>query len=285
MRTPHYVIVIFFFSLILTACSTQQAPKTHGAIVFGDSSLIVTERDPQYLSNNVPDFVPQTAPPVTDTAHAAAPVQKDTPVTAKPPVQQPVVAATVKPANGNGLQAPFKPLGVFIEGIEAKPARNVNWDRATGASFTWSKGELNNKPISVSGAKANKVMQRYQTVVTLQLPSGKTVKLPGFPAYTAQWQTLKRSNNQFITAGLADKQLRYESRFSPAALKNAIQKLARSNRMSRKEEEQLLRSVRNVRSANQAPLDVALQSVVWKISADDVKGRDIEREIRVDINL
>ncbi|MBL7713357.1 MAG: hypothetical protein JNL13_12860, partial [Chitinophagaceae bacterium] len=269
------------FSFI-TACNTASAPKNRGPIVFGDSSLIVTEQDSQYLSNHVPDFVPQTAAPAADTVKAAAQAQVDTPKTAKVPEQQPVVAERVK--TGNGLQAPFKALDVFIAGIDAKPARNVNWDRATGASFTWNKGELNNKPINVSGATANKVTQRYQTIVTLQLPSGKSVKLPGFPVYTATWQTLKRSNNQFVTAGLADKQLRYESRFSPAALRNAVQKLARSNRMSRKEEEQLLRSVKNVRSADQAPLDIALQSVVWRVNATDAKGKDLEREVRVDIN-
>lgn len=282
MRTPYYVIVIFFFSLI-TACNTESTPKTHGPIVFGDSSLIVTEHDPKYLGNNTPDFVPQAAPLTADTVKTETPRQIDTPKVTKVPEPQP--ATVPAPArSGNGLQAPFKPLAIFIEGVEAKPARNVNWDRATGASFTWSKGELNNKPISVSGATANKVMQRYQTVISLQLPSGKTVKLPGFPVYTAQWQTLKRSNSQFLTAGLADRQLRYESRFSPAALRNAVQKLARSSRMNRKEEEQLLRSVKNVRSADQAPLDIVLQSVVWKISADDAKGREIEREVRVDIN-
>lgn len=281
MRAPYYIIIIFLFSYN-TACNTRSAPKTRGPIVFGDSSLIVTEYNSQYLSNNVPDFVPQAAKPVADTLATAAPQRTDTPKTVKVPEQQPVVAETAR--TGNGLQAPFKSLAISIEGIDAKPARNVNWDRATGASFTWNKGELNNKPISVSGATANKVTQRYQTVITLQLPSGKAVKLPGFPVYTAAWQTLKRSNNQFITAGLAEKQLRYESRFSPAALRNAVQKLARSNRMSRKEEEQLLRSVKNVRSAGQAPLDIALQSVVWKVSATDTKGKDLEREVRVDIS-
>jgi hypothetical protein len=278
MRTP-YTVVLFFFTLIIASCTTQSTPKIHGAIVFGDSALIVTEHDAQYLNNNVPDFVPQQVESIADTVSIAIPVKTDT-----PRAQDIPIATPVKTSNTKGLQAPFKSLDVFIEGLDAKPARSINWDRASGASFTLNKGELNNKSITVTGATANKVTQRYQTVVTLQTPSGETLKLPGFPVYTAEWQPLKRSNNTFTTAGLADKQLRYEGRFSPNALKNAVQKLVRSNRMSRKEEEQLLRSVRNVRSANQAPLDIVLQSVVWKISATDAKNKGMEREIRVDIN-
>jgi hypothetical protein len=96
---------------------------------------------------------------------------------------------------------------------------------------------------------------------------------------------LQAKNGQFNIKGLGKKELRYDKKFTANALKNAVQKLARSTKMSKKEEQKLLTAIRTVRSANQAPCSIALQSVVWKISGKDAKGKSLDKEVRIDINL
>lgn len=267
------------FMMTIFGCGSDTAPKNRRAIVFGDSSMIVTETDPRYLSNNVEDIVLQKQELKTETP---AVVATDT---IKPPVSE-VKKEEVekKVVQTNGLNAPFKALNIFIANIEGRTAKNINWDKDKGASFTLENGELNGKTLTVKGAVITKVMQRSQTVVLLKAENGKSFKL-SLPSSNSEWQTLKGSSGVYTISGLAKGQLKYSGKFSPSALRNAAQKLARHNRMSRKEEQRLLNTIRSVRNPNQAPCSIALQSVVWKISGKDDSGKSIERELRIDINL
>ena len=274
---------LLFSSLVLglSSCDSGTAPEKRGAIVFGDSSLIVTENDPQFLSDNVTDFVPQKFVE-KDTLVAVAPPKKDSvPAVVKPQV---VAAESPKAKNGKGLEVPFKALNIFIPNIQARLGKNIDWNNAKGASYTLDEGELNNNALMIKDATVTKIMQRYQTVVLLKSAEGKFEKLSSLPVSTSEWQTVNGSNGKFSISGLGNAQLKYNNKLSPNALRNAGQKMARANRMNKKEEEQLLKSLRNVRTPNQAPLSIALQSIVWKISAKDANGKAIERELRIDIN-
>lgn len=279
-----YSALIFSLSVLAISCTSSTAPKNRGAIVFGDSATIVTEKDPQFLSNNVDDILPQRTQPVADTLkHEPAALAKPDTQIVKVETPKAPVAEPVKLVNGKGLEAPFKSLNIFIANVPAKPGKNVNWETAKSASLTIEDVDLNNKSITVTGAVVEKVMQRTQTVVMLKSADGKLYKL-ALPSSSGNWQSLKGNNGKYPLAGAGNNQLKYTNNFSENDMRKAVQKLARINRMNKKEEEQLLKSVRNVRTANQAPLSVALQSVVWKISAKDPKGKSMERELRVDIN-
>lgn len=265
------------FLITVIGCGTNPTPKNRAAIVFGDSSTIVTETDPRYLNNNVQDIVIEEQVQKTDSPAVIAKAD-----TVKTEVRKEEVET---PKNSKGLSAPFKDCNIFIADVQARSGRNINWDKDKGASFTLEEGELNGKVLTIKGMTISKVMQRNQTVVMLKTPAGKSFKLPSLASSTSEWQSLKGKNGQYTIAGLGNGQLKYNARFTPKTLRNATQKLARNSRMSRKEEQKLLNSIRNVRTPNQSPCSIGLQSVIWKISGKDAGGKLIERELRVDLNL
>jgi len=55
--------------------------------------------------------------------------------------------------------------------------------------------------------------------------------------------------------------------------------------MSKKKEQEWLRTVRNVRAANQKPLVIMLRSIMWKIDGKDADGKPISRQIRIDMPI
>lgn len=282
MKSTIYSVLSLGFLVLLNSCGSGSAPKNRGPIVFGDSATIVTETDPRYLSNNVEDIVAVQHEVIADTPKASESLKKDSVEVVVPPVARKEELKDLD--KKNGLSAPFKGLSVFIANVEAREGKSVNWDKAKGASFTLQQGELNGKTLVIEGAGISKVMQRSQTVVMLKAENGKLFKL-SLPSSNSEWKALRGSSGKYTISGIGKGQLKYNGKFSPNALKNATQKLARNNRISKKDEQKLLNTIRNVRNPNQSPCSIALQSVVWKISGKDASGKSIERELRIDINL
>lgn len=282
MKSVLYSVFSCSLLLLQFSCGSSTKGPNRGAIVFGDSSTIVTETDPRYLSNNVTDIVPQKQTLPEDSTTKDAPIERDT---VKPIVAQPKTPEAVKPVAADGLIAPFEAFEIYINGLEARAGKKVNWQKEKGASFTLENGSINGKVIAAKVGTITKVMQRTQTVVMFKASNGRQFRLTALPSDQSSWQSLKANNGKYTIASVNSSDLKYAKKLTPNALKNAIQKWARSNRMSRKEEQKLLQSVRNIRSANQAPCSIALQSVIWKISGKDANGKVVERELRVDINL
>jgi hypothetical protein len=276
------LVVSIFMLCLIWGCGNSSAPKNRGAIVFGDSSTIVTEKDPRFLSNNVEDFVPQKAVETIDTTASETPKAIETP---KANTTKTEIKEEPKPNSANGLNAPFQSLQVFMEGVNAGPGKKIDWSKDKAASFIVNDGEFNAQKMVVKGAEVNKIMQRVQTIVLIKRTNGRVYKLAALPSSTSAWQTLKGSKGNYSITGLAKGQLKYNNKLSANAIRNAVQKWARSSRLSKKETQQLLLSMRNVRSPQQAPCSIGLQSAVWKISAKDASGKPIEREIRVDFNF
>lgn len=276
MRIFSTLFIIAVLSL-LQACQSSESAHRRGAIVLGDPTTIVTETNPAYLSDNVADFeLPKEQVQEEKPAVVEDPVPTETPVVAEPKAE----VAAEAPQTKGGLDVPFVGMPISISNMQARMGRQVDWHKAHGASYTTNESNFNGKTLSIKAAHILKVMQRYQTIVLVQTSNGKSYKL-NLPTSTSDWQTLKGNNGNYAVSGLAKNQLKYGQSISPAVLKKAIQQLARVQRLNHKEEDQLMRSIRNV---HQVPCVVALQSVVWKISAKDVSGKPLERELRMDVN-
>jgi hypothetical protein len=101
---------------------------------------------------------------------------------------------------------------------------------------------------------------------------------------TTGWKQVKGGSNSFPVTGLDARNLEYYDA-DASDIRNAVQRVAKRRRMNHKKAQALLNSVRNVRSANQKPLTVALRSVMWKIDGKDAQGRTYSKQIRIDIPL
>ena len=246
MKSVLYSVFSIAFLILQTSCGNSSKPQNRGAIVFGDSSTIVTENDPKFLSNNVTDIVPQKQTLAVDSIQKAEPIEMDT---AKHVAAQPKATEVAKPVAVEGLSAPFDGFEIYINGLEARAGKKVNWQKDKGASFSLESGSINGKVLASKVGTITKVMQRTQTVVMFKANNGKQFRLSALPSDQSNWQSLKASNGKYTIAGANSNDLKYTKKFTPNALRNAIQKWARNNRLSRKEEQKLLNSIRSVRSA------------------------------------
>lgn len=270
----------------LSACNNNNASKTKGPIVLGDSSAIVTEGDPQKLKDIVTDLQPQI-PPAEEAPEENRPA--DTTTAAKPaevqqaPQQQTTAAKPpAQPAlDGAGLKAAFKDVTVLIPNLNAKQAGNRNLERANGAVYTYNDGNINGNLLKVSG-NVTKVSMRYQTTVVLRTEYGPYT-IDGLQTNT-EWEQMKGGNGTYPITGLDARSLEY-SDAGPAAIRNAVERALRRHRVSRRKIGEIMDDLHHVRSANQKPLFVLLRSVMWKIDGKDDRGRMYSKQIRIDMPI
>lgn len=279
-RLAHSALVasILFF---LSACKDTPS-KSHGPIILGDSSAIVTEHDPQKLRDLVTELHPDIPPSVnTDTVttpvkDAVAQVRTDTAKKIKFPV-----APALPEATTGGLKADFKETSVLLANVNAKQSGNINLQHAGGAVYTLISGNINGAILKVTG-NITKVSQRYQTIAVLK---NGDVNMPvDALSNTTDWQPLKGGNNMYRITGLDAPSLEYTDD-GPAAIRNAVARAAKRHRMSRKKTQELMDSMHNVRKANQKPLYIILRSVMWKIDGKDERGHTFSKQVRIDVPM
>ncbi len=256
-------------------------PQNHGPIVLGDSSTIVTETDPQKLKDLVTDLQPvipapenkDTAvnkPPAADTSKKTAAIAPST--TAQPAKTLPNIA---------GLKAEFKDVSILIPGLNAKLAGKPNLEKANGAVYSFTSGEINGNTLRVTG-NVTKVSQRYQSVVVLKNELG-TLPIETL-SVTTDWETVKGSNGQYKITDLDTKSLEYPH-VNGNAIRSAVDKAAKRRRFSHRKVQEWESSVHHLRAVNQKPLYIMLRSVMWKIDGKDANGKLFSKQIRIDIPM
>jgi hypothetical protein len=282
-------IVLLAGGLYLLASCGNNA-STNGPITLGDSSAIVTEEDPAKLKDLVEELEPNIPVPQEEEPAEQQPEQKpaDTLATTsiKPqeqtkPQPQTQPQPQLRQEAVQGVRADFKEVSVTIANIQAKQAGNRNLERANGAVYTWTAGDIKNSALRISG-NITKVSQRYQTISVLKSAYGE-IPIEAL-SFTTGWEQLNGSNGTYRITGLDEKSLEYADA-GPAAIRNAVTRAAQRRRMSKKKVQEIAHSVRNVREANQKPFTVTLRSVMWKIDGKDANGRNFSKQIRMDIPL
>ncbi len=284
------VLLLLSGVLLLQACGNDN-PNRGKPIVLNDSASIVTEQDPKYLQDFVADVKMAQAPHSEETPDAPAPdtvaklEQAEKEATPKQEDKKETPAPEVKaPAapKGNGLNIEFKEVAILIPNIVTRSYRQQDTKKANGASYELISGTLNGNHIKTGSGSVSKISQRYQTVIAIKNDMG-TLFLESLNR-TTDWETLRGRNNDFVINGLDERHLEF-LKTSPAAIKNALNRAARTHRMSKATEQKWMNSIRNVRSANQRPLTVLLRSVMWKVEGKDAAGKAYQKQIRLDIPL
>lgn len=251
--------------LFLIGCKEQKG-QTHGPIILGDSSTIVTETDPKYLEDLVPDLQPaadrQPAAPTPEKPAAA-----DTADT-KP--------ATATPASDKGFTLAFKEVTLFIPNIETHEYRKQDLSRSNNATYELRGGKLAGNEIQVKSGTVTKVSQRYQTQLALQ-NGGKKLALTSLGNYLSNWETIGTSGKSFPIKGIDEKQLDFRT-VSAAQVRTAVQKAARAQRMSKAETAIWVKLASSYKNSKQNPAVVQLNAVMWR-----VEGKGFWKEIRMDV--
>ncbi len=289
MENRSTYIAFIASAVLLFSCNNIQS-KNHGPIVLGDSSTIVTEKDPEKLRDLVTDLQPKIkTADIKDSVEAAKKIETkpvaDTPkntaaTTSVTPTPVKQVAPSVQ-LSGNGIKADFKVATVLIPNVTAKLSGKANLEKASGAVFSFVSGTIAGNQLQVTPG-VTKVSQRYQTVIAVKNNLG-TLPLESLSTTTA-WQSLSGSNNIYKITGLDAKSLDY-SEANRGEIRNAVAKSARKHHFSRRKTQEWEESVRNARAVNQKPCYIILRSVMWKIDGKDANGKAFSRQVRVDMPL
>lgn len=284
-----YSIILPFILVALFSCNNGDNARSHGSIRLGDSASIVTENDSEYLKDIVTDFKSQVPERTqeTDTAATPAPQQpKDTAVATTVAAQQeaakPAPETPAAQPQGEGLTVAFKDVSIFIPGLTVKTYRKQNLERANGASYQLTGGKLNGNHIKIVSGNVTRISQHYQTVVTIKNELG-TLPLDALSS-TTEWQALPGSKGTYTISGLDGRHLQYD-KATPAQIRKALERAMRAHHISRRKEKEWLNSIARVRAVNQPPLSVTLRSVIWKIEGKDARGRNFQKQVRVDLPI
>ncbi len=272
--------LLWIGAFCLFSCK-DMARKNHGPIRLGDTSTIVTEKDPQKLQDLVRDLNPviPSAVPVDTPKPVAKQTPADTAKKATVTAAQPAAPAPLP--SGPGLKAEFKELTVVIPNLAAKLSGSGNLQKANGAVYTWTSGNIVGNVLHTTG-NVTKVAQRYQSIVILKTKSGN-LPLEEL-SETTPWQLVNGGNNAYPVSGLRDNELKYADT-DAGDIKDAISKSCRTRHLSSKKKQEFLSALGNARTANQHPLFVTLRSVMWKIDGKDPSGKIFSKQIRIDIPL
>jgi len=280
-RSAHSLLITCAV-LFLFSCKDTPS-KSHGPIILGDSSTIVTEKDPDKLRDLVTDLHPNIPSPteikdslaaVKDTVKQTAHTDTVKKVIATPQAAQPETVT-------GGLSADFGDVTMLLGNVNAKLAGKADLRHANGAVYTLISGNINGSILKITG-NVTKVSQRYQSMAVLKNGS---VNMPiESLSNTTDWQPLKGGNNMYRISGLDATSMEYADD-NQAQIHNAIIKAAQRHHMSKKKIQELESSIHNVRAANQKPLYVVLRSVMWKIDGKDAKGKPFSKQVRIDVPM
>lgn len=271
---PHFLIAVW---LMIGSCQ-EDKKQNGGPIVLGDSSTIVTEIDPNYLSNYVDDIriaTKDTTDQIPDAAENDTARQTvATSETPEPTKQSAAVTPTEK-----GLSIPFKEVTVFLPDVETRTYRQQDLQRANGATYQWISGKISGNVMKMTGATITKVSQRHITRVNAKTSLG-TLTVDGL-SHTGNWATLKGTGTSFTILGIDNPE---PKQATPAQIRIAVSRAAKNKRMSRQQIQKWEREVRNVRSLEEAPFQTEVGAVMWKIEGKDAQGKPFQKQVRIDID-
>lgn len=275
MKTNHIYIAAFI--LLLTAsCGEPASKQGKGAIVLGDSASIVTERDSQYLKDEVMDIEPRSKI-VVDTA-VTVPAHKPETTT---PSKDTATTAKRQPEEA-GQAIDFGGAKVVLTGLKLKEPRRQNPAQENGLTYALSSGNLGSAKLVVYGAKNITVKQKYQSRLVLKSDLG-TVDLRDLGLYTSGWNNVSGNNagNSQSFALNALHRLTF-SQVNNNKIKNATDRELRKRRTNSRTIQNWLKEIKGVRSASDDPCEIMLDNVQWQISGTDEKGKTFHKTIRVD---
>lgn len=233
----------------------------------GDPATIVTETDSAYLQDLVLDYHPTPPPPEAIQAPVPDTTRQQIAENQNPKQQEPAAKAE------KGLKVDLGGVTILITNIEA------NGD---GTSYMLKSGTINGQKIIIKEGSIDKIEQRYQAVVIVENELG-TLVLDNVRTLS-DWKPIKGSGNTYTISGLEERKLE-APRITRSSIRSAVSRETRQRRMSRSLQQKWVNSVKNVRRANQKPLDLKLRSVMWKIDGKTASGRPFNKQVRIDLPL
>jgi hypothetical protein len=274
----HLSLYTFIAALLaLSSCSENGGGKYRGPIRLGDSSMIVTETDSQYLKDDVMDVAPV---PVASRVEAAAETEPVTSVAEPAPAQEPVaVSEPASKPDAGGFAINFGKVKLTLAGAKLKDGRKQQPEKDNGLTYVGEADDMARARIQVQGAKEVKIRQRYQSRVEVRTDMG-TLDLRNMGLYTSSWSDLKGTNSYALNTLSRPE---YKD-VNQQKIRAAAEKELKRRKTSSRNTQTWLNSIKGMRNADDKPGVVVLDNVQWQISGTDAAGNNFHKNIRVDLH-
>ncbi|MFT4061205.1 MAG: hypothetical protein QM642_02490 [Edaphocola sp.] len=266
-------------SLLLGGCGMEQSGNG-GPLILGDSATIVTEKDSQYLKDDVMDIAPVAAGSVNASQMGKIDTQSSAPTKVLPPADEPEHAPNI---NAAGTALDFGGVKVVLSPLSTKEFKKQDPEKTNSLTYGITGGNVANSKIIVAGAGNVTVRLRYQSHVQIKGKLG-TLDLSNLGKYTSGWQNLSaiaQSGTQvFAIAGLAKPDF---VQIGNAQIKNAADRELRRHRNSSRTINSWMQEIRSIRKPGDEPSEVLLDNVQLQLRGTDAKGKSFSKLIRLEL--
>lgn len=267
-----------------SSCNNQDTTTTAQPITLGDSSMIVTETDSQYLKNVVDDIEP-----VAQTNKPTAPPKIDTPVAAPPaPVAKTVdttPAPTTAPASvTNNSKNDFvlnikNNTQIVFKNIATREFKNQNPETQHDLSYLIINGSFEKSQLEIQNGTLTDLQYKVATTYYIKTSQGE-IELTGLKGETSDWQKLPTKGN---TASLPSATLKNNKTIPTAQLQAAIEKAINNKRYKASVKDQLRKELAGVKSINHNLISLKATHQQLTIAGKDSKGANFKKIIRFDL--
>jgi hypothetical protein len=263
-------------TLLLSACTPSTPTTNYTAIVMGDSSTIVTEKDAQYLKNNTLDFKPtQTEPGINSKTIPPANTTKDTAVA--------VITKTKDSSNTNTTPQGFNTHWDKV---------NINWSQinlkevsSTGNTYRYKSADKNTQQAAIAGTglKNIAIKQRYRSTLMLSSSRGN-VDLRQLGTYTSGWNTInvQEDNGKFTALPLQIKNVQFLS-VNHAKIKKAVEVELTKRKASQKDKTNWLKEIRQTHTAKDSPCSIIVNQIELQLTGTGKDGKSFQKQIVIDL--
>jgi hypothetical protein len=270
----HTLCIISGTILLISSCGNNSDTRNREPIKLGDSSTIVTEKDSQYLKDEVMDLVPTQRLNIDTTV--------PTPKKNKEAAIRDTAVAPTKEQTVAGYTINFGEAKIVMAGLQAKDARKQNPEREDGLTYSLRSGNISSSKLYIYGVKNATIKQRYQSRLMLKSNLG-SVDLRDLGLYTSGWNTVPASQSgTTATISLSSLNNIGYAQVNNNKIKNATDRELRKRRTNSRTIQSWMKEIKGVRNANDEPCDIILDNVQWQISGTDAKGKAFRKTIRID---
>lgn len=262
-------------AFLFTSCDNPAGSKEFKPIALGDSSLIVTETDSQYLKDNVDDLEygkKMPAPEVADKESLPVRPAADTLPKKEAPVSQPAGSGGHTIAIGNAT-------ALIIDGVKLKEFKTQDGTVANDLDYLITSGKYNQAVIRLDKGKVTKVSYRYQSGVTYTF-NNTGIQLSALNNYTSDWEPASFKGTEIGVPKIG--QVKYGNA-TGAQLKSAVQKELQSRKYKAAVVQSEVNKIGSRSKPGQAPFAIEVTGITLKINGTDAKGKPFEKNIKLEM--
>lgn len=269
-KNTFFLFVLFSFTSLLYQSCEESIMSSGRPIQLGDTSLIVTETDSNYLLNVVKD-ISINEQDVKEIARIM--VQVDS-----VKIAEELDNFTSSDSVLKGFSIEFNDCKIIFQNLEAKALTEQNPKENRSVSYLVTKGNLAKMKIKVIGLTEASIKERIYTKLKVA-DQEKEYLLKSLGRKISDWFPLAGNENVFISAG--DNSFQFND-LTNAKIKIALDKELRAKNIKEEKIQDWMRLIKNTSDYTDAPCKLYVSTAQFRLKGKTATGR-VNKLIQLDI--